>query len=757
MKQNKCIGVSKSFLLKSGLSLLLTFLISNSPLFARSNPILKAIKIPKKAPFTIHLFDKAKKAKNHRGKKKNFYLSEGFKNWTKNFKLSLKTPGSLEKPFYYAPILYKNKVVWAPISALSIDHQGRGTLKQETYTIPHPSSRAISPKQKKKISPRFLTVEAYKKLDSSSKRAYIKGLRTAFFQFEIKLRKKLSQKSRKKKLNILESFYSLNSHVLHFFSLARAEQSNRCVIGGILRRRVGGKCPTQNRGENCRGISDAFKCGIIYNNICIEREPIQTLSERCYTEADNQNTFPTHELYNDFRETIQRIYREYCDSSQDSSSDLNRPCDFFVARVNSLETLYNETQMTQNETPPISPTDNPPTPQNEDSSQELSQPTQNPTHGASSNLPADDNHPTPQNEDNDQTLSQFCASVKFDSVRTESGCLHCTERSIYYNRLQRIQTALTGISEKLEIVREKKQTNLKERKKLCIGANDQYIKTFRNNLLGTCKPPMTIKNIACEACRNDIPPEILLAIASQESDGRCNVTGDIGSSSQSRGLFQINDNSAKNQYLNDCPTCRSIDCGSSEYCPTCNPSIHCGSPTKCEIYNSIINLREGIRILKQKYQGVNDGSSPVEFQCTDERNNRKAKWKNLKREERDRWRKSVAAYNGGEGYVFYAYRDMKNCGFSEEETQVWELRRLFFFRRYFDEKNTHCGASESNRRSIDNTISNIAYTEAILGRDIENGLPSIVDYWASYLNENNLRKNCPNNLQSPETSCTSSR
>ena len=55
---------------------------------------------------------------------------------------------------------------------------------------------------------------------------------------------------------------------------------DKCLIGGLLRDRLtGGKCPTKD--NDCGQKKDGFLCGTIFNEECISRTPIETLSKRC--------------------------------------------------------------------------------------------------------------------------------------------------------------------------------------------------------------------------------------------------------------------------------------------------------------------------------------------------------------------------------------------------------------------------------------------------------------------------------------------
>ena len=55
---------------------------------------------------------------------------------------------------------------------------------------------------------------------------------------------------------------------------------SHCLIGGLVREKMkDGKCPT--KGNSCPNKKDGFRCGPIFNSICISRTPIKNLSKRC--------------------------------------------------------------------------------------------------------------------------------------------------------------------------------------------------------------------------------------------------------------------------------------------------------------------------------------------------------------------------------------------------------------------------------------------------------------------------------------------
>jgi hypothetical protein len=199
-----------------------------------------------------------------------------------------------------------------------------------------------------------------------------------------------------------------------------------------------------------------------------------------------------------------------------------------------------------------------------------------------------------------------------------------------------------------------------------------------------------------------IPVEILTSIMHIETAGRCSGIHTPVSRGPNVGLFQVNTNST--------PVAR------------CNPwqmtalknvktvtQLHNGA-LKC-LDNPVVNLAEAAQILRAKYAHVNTQKQPEP-----------GRWDQVTPKAHDEWRKAIAAYNGGQGYVYQSYFDI--VAYNEKNgTQLdpdsWEVRRVFFFRKVLDRKTDqlYFANAQKFRRGLGQILINIAYVESISGRE----------------------------------------
>lgn len=231
----------------------------------------------------------------------------------------------------------------------------------------------------------------------------------------------------------------------------------------------------------------------------------------------------------------------------------------------------------------------------------------------------------------------------------------------------------------------------------------------------------------CESCKKGIPPEIMMAMMSIESGGKCNAEGTIGRKGErSIGLFQIESNSHQ--------------CGSHEIGSVKNRAC---------LKDPIINLNKGIEILFDHYGDVNP-QPPDTSQCSS--------WNNLNSVQKDAWRRGVSAYNGGPGWVTRAIESGRNrqtiedTGYLENthinmnteykhDTIDWEkLRAYYFIEKLSPGNKTGTGRNDQLKQEdgtlLDLTVSNIAHTEAVLGRNVATTTPGMVEIWGQYVTKN---------------------
>ena len=252
--------------------------------------------------------------------------------------------------------------------------------------------------------------------------------------------------------------------------------------------------------------------------------------------------------------------------------------------------------------------------------------------------------------------------------------------------------------------------------KICSA--EHSLSAIINNFNTTC-PGISFNNFFkkayCESCKKGIPPEIIMAMMSIESGGRCGLPpGTIGrKGEQSIGLFQIESNSHQ--------------CGNHQI----------GSPEnrKC-LRDPFNNLNKAVEILFDHYGDVNP-QSPDTSQCSS--------WLNLDTTQRDAWRRGVSAYNGGPGWVNRATESSRNVktltdtrylvgkhrqtnSIYKNDTVDWEKLRVYYFIERLSPGNTtgtgrNDKLKQADGSTLDLTVSNIAHTEAVLGRNVATAAP----------------------------------
>lgn len=320
---------------------------------------------------------------------------------------------------------------------------------------------------------------------------------------------------------------------------------------------------------------------------------------------------------------------------------------------------------------------------------------------------------------------------------------------------------------------------------------EEIIKKFEN----TCPAPYKkdfekfAKKSTCESCKKGVAPEIMLAMMSIESVGDCEAVGTMNKKKKERsvGLFQVD--STQHQCL-----------GNKK-----------GSPGNLQcLKDPVNNLSMGINILIKHYGDVSPN------RCLNSRERERNQqlqcqlkplcknWLKMDPKERDSWRRTVSAYNGGSGWIrrakyaasnvhktlkgtdylqfthdFKTYgqcRGIKNC-IGKGSTHCNRMRRKYrglalrqvfqncmgmvdfinnkgdpvnwdidweTLRAYYFLEKLSPGNKSDSGRQMRWTESNLAHTEAVLGREIKNGKAShgMVEVWAEYIRKNKLKLEC---------------
>jgi hypothetical protein len=210
------------------------------------------------------------------------------------------------------------------------------------------------------------------------------------------------------------------------------------------------------------------------------------------------------------------------------------------------------------------------------------------------------------------------------------------------------------------------------------------------------------KEIAQVGQLQKIPVEILTSIMHLETAGRCAGIRTPASRSPNVGLFQVNTNSTP------VARCNAWQMSVLKSAKTV-AQLHHGA-LKC-LENPVVNLAEAAQILRAKYAHVNTQKQPEP-----------GRWDQVTPKAHDEWRKAIAAYNGGQGYVYQSYFDI--VAYNEKngtslDPDSWEVRRVFFFRKVLDRKTDQMYFSNAQkfRRGLGQILINIAYVESISGRE----------------------------------------
>jgi hypothetical protein len=213
-----------------------------------------------------------------------------------------------------------------------------------------------------------------------------------------------------------------------------------------------------------------------------------------------------------------------------------------------------------------------------------------------------------------------------------------------------------------------------------------------NNFNKTCDPT-EFKNffgqLKLKAQQNNIPVDILLGLMTQESSGKCMARHDEQNGTASIGLFQLNTGTSP---IKSCAVTPGVLINRS-----------------C-LNNPYTNLEEAIRVLRQKFKRVNS--------VYPNKTHRDLVGQN--KEGRDLWRKTLSAYNGGEGHVFQAYKDIEkfNSTYKTDlDPDAWEIRRIFMLRNAIEKRGgkilgPHIG--QKYRRSTRNSLNNLSYVDSII-------------------------------------------
>ena len=242
----------------------------------------------------------------------------------------------------------------------------------------------------------------------------------------------------------------------------------------------------------------------------------------------------------------------------------------------------------------------------------------------------------------------------------------------------------------------------------------------------------------CQSCDKQIPAEVALAVATVESAGDCSAKNERDEGSM--GLFQVDFNKH-----------------------SCNGHQIGTKANKTCLLNPSNSLEYGIEKLNENYNAVNPKRA---------KSNSCPQWTDLSSTERDRWRRAVVSYNGGVGWmdrtvqsvegdykggksegrdVFKDTREDLNWGHrgkfkgrAKKSTASWEELRVYHFMEKLIPGNKPKNLRKKTGKAMHNTLSSLAHTETVLGREVKDTPPGLVEFWSQYVHERQPLT-CPTN------------
>lgn len=182
-----------------------------------------------------------------------------------------------------------------------------------------------------------------------------------------------------------------------------------------------------------------------------------------------------------------------------------------------------------------------------------------------------------------------------------------------------------------------------------------------------------------QSSKAGVPYDLMLSLMSQESSGRC--IANASDSGKSTGLFQIN-------IIQSLP-----DGFRNKYCSRGMKDSKCHEVLKDVVSNPILNLELSLNLLKEKFKNVNK-VNPLTLKSES--------FNDLEEAQRDRWRFTLSAYNGGPTHVRNAkehvLRFNRKNGTSLDPDD-WNTRRAFLMKNLMTAQ--HVNSSEGQENIID--------------------------------------------------------
>ena len=318
-----------------------------------------------------------------------------------------------------------------------------------------------------------------------------------------------------------------------------------------------------------------------------------------------------------------------------------------------------------------------------------------------------------------------CFRVNKMEVETQAAfcfeCIRNTSENAYFNALLTENSVGSKLKDYLKRIKAKSEGKVRSKIPKTSGdiADTQICSPFKQlkavikNFERTCSSPYNqkgkgfkrfFKETLCKSCKKGVPVELMMGMMSIESAGECTARGRVGQ--DSAGLFQVD----SNQHI-----CKKGYKKGTEKNAQCLAKIH-------------NNWDKAIEILSTFYKNTN--GKKLKKPCEN--------WLDMESKDRDSFRRAVAGYNGGYWFL-NAIRAAKNNTDEKDKSKYglsykhdksnWEEVRAFYFMQHIQRN------SQYKRRALEKTLSNLAHTEAVLGREVKNSVPGIIEIWSQYKRE----------------------
>jgi len=201
------------------------------------------------------------------------------------------------------------------------------------------------------------------------------------------------------------------------------------------------------------------------------------------------------------------------------------------------------------------------------------------------------------------------------------------------------------------------------------------------------------------ATAQNIPTEVVLSMMVQESSGRCYSRGFNGNNTDDSGLFGLNSATSR---------IRRCSAGEIQEMRQVQPSRLENGPQCRE--NPVVNLKIALAVLNQKLRALSNSGGFEQPKLIDANGKPTALALRL----------AVSSYNGGEGWVLKAKKDLEtfNRRFQTRlDPYDWEDLRLFYLRHELSEnKEQRYFGNVRERGRTSSALANLSYSENIIPR-----------------------------------------